>query len=84
MGFRQCGRRDRFRPPGGRRENRSRTEDARNAYGGGREFAMGAMYALYEGGLSAEEIAQAGVRAAAEFDESTALPVTSRSLHLRS
>ena len=30
------------------------------AYGGGREFAMGAMYALYEGGLSAEEIAQAG------------------------
>lgn len=48
------------------------------AYGNGREYAMGAMYCLFaDNGKTAEEIARLGVEAAAEFDDSTGLPVMS-------
>lgn len=44
------------------------------AIGSGRGFALGAMYAVYESGRSAREIAEIGVRAGAEFDKNTAGP----------
>lgn len=48
------------------------------AYGSGSEYAMGAMYAVYENAeMTAESIARIGVQAAAEFDENTGLPITS-------
>ena len=54
------------------------------AYGSGNEYAQGAMYAIYDdAGKSAEEIARFGVRAAAEFDEDTGLPISSYQLKLR-
>ena len=42
--------------------------------GSGRNFALGAMYAVYDSALSAKEIAEVGVKAGAEFDKSTAGP----------
>lgn len=42
--------------------------------GSGRSFALGAMYAVYDSDLSAKQIAEAGVRAGAEFDKNTAAP----------
>jgi ATP-dependent protease HslVU (ClpYQ) peptidase subunit len=42
--------------------------------GSGRNFALGAMYAVYEGAKSAREIAEIGVQAGAEFDKSSAAP----------
>ncbi len=42
--------------------------------GSGRNFALGAMYAVYEGPKSAREIAEIGVQAGAEFDKSSAGP----------
>jgi len=42
--------------------------------GSGRNFALGAMYAAYDGAVSAREIAELGVRAGAEFDRSSSLP----------
>ncbi|AKC70400.1 MFS transporter [Pandoraea oxalativorans] len=42
--------------------------------GSGRNFALGAMYALYDQDLSARAIAEAGVKAGAEFDKSSAGP----------
>lgn len=54
-----------------------------HAYGRGDEYALGAMVALYDDpALTAEQIACRGVEAAAEFEEGTALPVTSYSLPL--
>jgi ATP-dependent protease HslVU (ClpYQ) peptidase subunit len=44
------------------------------AIGSGKCFALGAMYAGYERGGSAQEIAELGVQAGAEFDKSSALP----------
>ena len=46
------------------------------AIGSGRDFALGAMYALYPKGRSAAAIAEAGVVAGAEFDTGTAPPVS--------
>ena len=46
------------------------------AIGSGSEFALGAMHALYNRLDSAEEIAKAGVEAGAEFDSSSALPMS--------
>jgi ATP-dependent protease HslVU (ClpYQ) peptidase subunit len=47
------------------------------AYGQGSDYAMGAMYALYDDpGRSAEDIVRLGLEAAAEFDHSTGLPIT--------
>jgi ATP-dependent protease HslVU (ClpYQ) peptidase subunit len=48
------------------------------AYGRGCEYALGAMYAIYEDPTkSAEDIARLGVQASAEFDDSTGLPIIS-------
>ena len=45
------------------------------AIGSGRDFALGAMFALYPKTKSASAIAEAGVVAGAEFDTGTATPV---------
>lgn len=42
--------------------------------GSGRNFALGAMYAVYDKAESAKEIALAGVHAGVEFDKSSAAP----------
>jgi ATP-dependent protease HslVU (ClpYQ) peptidase subunit len=44
------------------------------AIGSGKSFALGAMYAAYEGLESAAAIAELGVRAGTEFDKSSSLP----------
>jgi ATP-dependent HslUV protease, peptidase subunit HslV len=46
------------------------------AAGTGREFALGAMQALYPRLRTAEEVARAGVEAGALFDKNSALPMT--------
>ena len=43
--------------------------------GSGRSFALGAMHALYDGPLTAAEIAKAGVAAGIEFDTSSGPPI---------
>jgi len=43
--------------------------------GSGRDFALGAMYAVYKGRKSAEDIARLGVMAGAEYDTGTGLPM---------
>lgn len=42
--------------------------------GSGRNFALGAMYAVYERAESARKVAEVGVQAGAEFDKSTSAP----------
>jgi ATP-dependent HslUV protease, peptidase subunit HslV len=42
--------------------------------GSGRNFALGAMYAVYDRAESAREIAEIGVQAGAEFDKSSSSP----------
>lgn len=44
------------------------------AIGSGKAFALGAMYASYDGLDSARAIAELGVQAGAEFDKSSSLP----------
>ena len=46
------------------------------AAGSGREFALGAMHALYPRLKTAEAVARAGMAAGAEFDKNSALPLT--------
>ena len=54
------------------------------AIGTGTDIALGAMYAAYDRtGLSAEQVARLAVEAAAEFDDSTGLPVVSHTVRLR-
>ena len=53
------------------------------AIGSGSEFALGAMFAVYNQLDSAEEIAKIGVEAGAEFNNGTALPMTSYTLDLK-
>ena len=54
------------------------------AFGSGGDVALGAMYAIYgEPKRSAEDIARFAIEAAAEFDDSTGLPVTSHAVKLR-
>lgn len=53
------------------------------AIGSGSEYALGAMFAVYDQFDSAEAIAKAGVEAGAEFNSSTALPLTSYTLELK-
>ena len=48
------------------------------AVGSGKRLSLGAMHAHYAGDNSASEIAEAGVRAAAEFDDSCRLPLETR------
>jgi len=45
------------------------------ALGSGRRLALGAMHALYETDATAQEISEAGVKAAAEFDDGCNLPL---------
>lgn len=52
------------------------------AIGSGSEYALGAMFAVYDEYESAEQIAEAGVRAGAEFNNATALPMTSYTVDL--
>jgi ATP-dependent protease HslVU (ClpYQ) peptidase subunit len=52
------------------------------AAGSGREFALGAMQALYARLRSPESVAQAGVQAGALFDKNSALPLTLYTLPL--
>jgi ATP-dependent HslUV protease subunit HslV len=42
--------------------------------GSGRNFALGAMYAVYDRAESARKVAEVGVYAGAEFDKSTSAP----------
>jgi len=43
--------------------------------GSGRNFALGAMYSTYDRAKSARAVAEIGVRAGAEFDKSSSLPL---------
>ncbi|HEY3486495.1 MAG TPA: MFS transporter [Gammaproteobacteria bacterium] len=52
------------------------------AIGSGADFALGAMYAVYDRLESAEEIARIGVAAGAEFNNASALPITSKTVIL--
>ncbi|MDH5518826.1 MAG: MFS transporter [Gammaproteobacteria bacterium] len=54
------------------------------AIGSGSEFALGAMFAMYDRLESAEEIAKIGVEAGAEFNSATSMPMTSYTLALKS
>jgi ATP-dependent HslUV protease, peptidase subunit HslV len=42
--------------------------------GSGRNFALGAMYAVYDGDASARQVAEIGVQAGVEFDKSSSAP----------
>ena len=48
------------------------------AIGSGAEYALGAMFALYDELDDAEQIALRAVKAGAEFNSGTALPATVR------
>ncbi len=53
------------------------------AVGSGAAYALGAMHAIYDDKRkSAREIAKSGVKAGAEFDNASALPMTSRTVKL--
>ena len=54
------------------------------AIGSGTDLALGAMYAIYnDPKRSAEDVARFAVEAAAEFDDSTGLPVVSHAVTLK-
>ncbi len=53
------------------------------ALGSGSEFALGAMYAVYDYDLAASEIAEIGVRAGIEFDGNSAEPIQSYDVRLK-
>ncbi|MFN7086205.1 MAG: hypothetical protein ACK4N4_06225 [Burkholderiales bacterium] len=54
------------------------------AFGSGSDYALGALYATYgQSRRSAEDIASLAIRAAAEFDDGTGMPVTSYAVKLR-
>ena len=50
------------------------------AIGSGKRLALGAMHALYGTDASAKEIVEAGVTAAAEFDDGCALPLNTKTM----
>jgi len=51
------------------------------AYGSGNEYALGAMFTQYDNNdLDAKQVAELGINAAAEFNDSTGLPVISYSI----
>jgi ATP-dependent HslUV protease subunit HslV len=53
------------------------------AYGSGADYALGALYTIYDTpDRSAEELARFGVQAAAEFDDGTGLPIISYTVPL--
>lgn len=51
--------------------------------GSGRNFALGAMHAVYDKARSARDVAEAGIAAACEFDRNSAGPVDSLTLKLK-
>lgn len=54
------------------------------AYGSGSDYALGAMYVAYDDkSKSAEDIARIGIKAGAEFDDSTGLPMTCYKVKLK-
>jgi len=53
------------------------------AVGSGREFALGAMHALYPRLKTAEAVAKAGLKAGAVFDKNSALPLTLYTVKLK-
>ncbi len=54
------------------------------AYGSGSDYALGAMFVAYEDkSKSAEDIAKIGIKAGAEFDDSTSLPMTCFKIKLK-
>jgi ATP-dependent protease HslVU (ClpYQ) peptidase subunit len=53
------------------------------AIGSGRDFALGAMYSVYNRTRGAAAIAEAGVVAGAEFDTGTALPINLHEVQLQ-
>ncbi len=52
------------------------------AIGSGTDFALGAMFAMYERTDDVEEIARAGIEAGAEFDDGSDLPVILHTVEL--
>lgn len=52
------------------------------AYGSGSDLAMGAMHALYDTPLSAEDIVRKAIETAAEFDDRTGLPIEIKTIQL--
>ncbi len=53
------------------------------AIGSGAEYALGAMFAVFEQATTAEEIAHVGVAAGAEFNNASAMPLSSYQLDLQ-
>lgn len=53
------------------------------AAGSGTPYALGAMFAAYEQGLPAEDVARLGVAAGAEFDKSSQMPITLHRVELK-
>lgn len=53
------------------------------AIGSGAEYALGAMFAVFDKAETAEEIAHAGVAAGAEFNNASELPLTSYVVNLQ-
>lgn len=53
------------------------------AVGSGADYALGAMHAVYDSAVSAEEVARIGVAAGAEFDNASALPITFKTIELK-
>ena len=53
------------------------------AIGSGRDFALGAMYVLYDTATTPRAIAEAGVTAGAEFDTGTSTPISLHEVKLR-
>ena len=54
------------------------------AIGSGQKYALGAMQTLYSTKITAKALAEAGVKAAAEFDEGCRLPLNTSTLKLKS
>jgi len=53
------------------------------AIGSGAEYAIGAMFAIYDKAETAEEIAQMGVAAGAEFNNASSMPLSSYVVELQ-
>ena len=52
------------------------------AIGSGRDFALGAMFAIYDKTKTAKAIAEAGILAGVEFDTGSSLPMTTHQVKL--
>ena len=52
------------------------------AIGSGAEYALGAMFSVYDELETAQQIARVGIEAGAKFDNSSDMPMTSYTLEL--